>query len=114
LSIDLYPTMTRKCFPQRSPMRGQGLGVRLAAKLMQQPRRTLDVGEEKSHRAAGEIAHPRQDPAFLASMPNATRVGCATSRTRAPESPLAGCHSPSAALCSSRRFNPAPKNTVTS
>jgi hypothetical protein len=83
LSIDLHPAMTRKRFPQRAPMRGQGLRVRLAAKLMQQPRRTLDVGEEKSHRAAGEIAQPRQDPAFLASMPSATRAGCARSRTPA-------------------------------
>jgi hypothetical protein len=74
LSIDLHSAVTGKCSPKCSPMGGQDLRVRLAAKLMQQPRRTLDVGEEKSHRAARELAHPRQDPAFLASMPSAYRA----------------------------------------
>ena len=62
LSIDLHSAVTRKRFPQRASMLSQRLRVTMRAQLMQQPGRTLDVGEEECNRAGGQIAHYERIP----------------------------------------------------
>src|SRR5204863_992641 len=63
-------------------MLSQGLRVIPRAQLMQQPGRTLDVGEEKRNRAAGEIAHSEEDPAFLVAIPESPPTRADLSRHR--------------------------------
>jgi hypothetical protein len=47
----------RECLPQGTPVLGQGLRVSLRADLLEQPRRSLDVGEEQRDGPREQRAH---------------------------------------------------------
>ena len=61
LHVDFDAIMTRKDVPYDLPVVCQGFAVGLRTELVQQPGRTLDIGEHEGHRARRQIAH-RQDP----------------------------------------------------
>jgi hypothetical protein len=55
LGIDLDAAMCRSGFADHAAVLGESLGVPFRTKLVQQPRRTLHIGEEEGDGAAGEI-----------------------------------------------------------
>jgi hypothetical protein len=57
LRIHLRAAVSLEGLPQDVPMLGERLRVLLRADLVQQPRRALDVGEEKGDGAAGQLGH---------------------------------------------------------
>ena len=60
LGVDLDPGMAREDRAQLAPVLGEQVHVALAV-LMEQARRTLDVGEQEGDRAGGEVAHRAND-----------------------------------------------------
>ena len=58
LGVDLGAVVARERFPQGAPVIGQDVCVAVA-ELMEEPRRSLHVGEEEGDRAAREVAHRR-------------------------------------------------------
>jgi len=57
LSVNLDPALPLKRLPQNSPMLSQPRCVLHLPKLMQKPRRTLDVREQEGDGAARQLAH---------------------------------------------------------
>ena len=57
LRVHLDPVVRVERRAQLPPMLRERSGVRLRPKLVQQPRRALDVREEERDRAAGQLAH---------------------------------------------------------
>src|SRR5262245_9520888 len=56
LGVDLDAALRDRGIADRSAVLREGIGVRIGAQLVEQLRRTLDVGEEKRDRARREIA----------------------------------------------------------
>ena len=57
LGVDLDPVLALERLTQDGPVFGKRGCVTVRAELVQQPRRSLDVGEEERDRAAGQFAH---------------------------------------------------------
>jgi hypothetical protein len=55
LCVDLHAAVPGERPPQQPPVLGERLLVRLRAQLVQQARRTLDVGEQEGDRAARKL-----------------------------------------------------------
>ena len=55
LRVDLDAAAPRERLPQQPPVLGERLVVRLRAQLVQQARRTLDVGEEQGDAAGRKL-----------------------------------------------------------
>ncbi len=56
LRVDLDPVVTGERGAQDAPMRGEQVGV-VIAMLVEETRRTLDVGEQEGHGAGREVSH---------------------------------------------------------
>ena len=56
LGVDLDAVVTGASLADHAPVLGERIGIRLCAKLVQKPRRALDVGEEERDGAGGEVA----------------------------------------------------------
>ena len=56
LGVDLDPVVSGASLADHPPVLGERIGIRLSAKLVQKPRRPLDVREEERHGAGGEVA----------------------------------------------------------
>ena len=68
LRVDLVAAMTGECLTEQTLVVGQDARV-AAAELADEPRRTLDVGEEERDGPAGKVRHGRQDGAQPRAVP---------------------------------------------